>query len=108
LLSNPTFPVNEPASEFQSYVEIVVSLRVAIDHLRVHAQVACKRSNAEVIARPPTLLRYDSSAMRAHVYRNNFFDDTYALARQKTHGDFHPNALFDSSFQTHFDRDPAN
>jgi hypothetical protein len=44
--------------------------------------------------------------MRAHVYRNNFFDDTCALARHETHRDFHPNALFDSSFQAHLTGTP--
>jgi hypothetical protein len=72
----------------------------------MHAQVACKRSNADMIICPPTSFRYDSSTMGAHVYRNHFFDDTNALARHKTHGYLHPNALFDSSFQAHLTGTP--
>jgi hypothetical protein len=70
--------------------------------------VARKRSNADMIIRPPTSFRYDPSAMRAHVYRNDFFDDSEALVRQKTHRDLHPNAPFDSSFQAHLTGTPPD
>ena len=94
-------PVHDGQVELQSYAEISIGERLAVNHLCPCLKIARARSKSWFLFGLPSAPRYDASPMGANVHRHCLIGEQQFFRDYKADWDCHGDALFISSFEAH-------